>query len=262
MENSNKEQFDAQLVLVADDDIEKSEIRLYHHQINVIPAHQVLNYALKIKKGKDMGESEAVLKMVFGDLDKKLNELKEEFGEEVVNIILNGRLRMSILLNSEEGIIAAGDHRRKYMDYVKSKEGKVESYLKFAAGGGAEMFLDSDERIIAPWSGLLCTPIQGGTPDFVEERYDRLKLLIACSADKDQREKLDEKIHEIEDENPDNPQFNFNSAELVDFGIAHTQVADLNEMRELFLQRTGITLLPAGLSDEFEIKIKNFFKDE
>jgi len=262
MKNSENEKFDAELVVVADDDIEKSEIRLYHKQVSVIPPYQVLNYALKVKQGQDMGESDEILKMVFGDLEAQLEKLKAEFGEDVVEVIINGRLRMSILLDSESGIVGAGDHRKKYLKYVKSNDGQVDAYLKFAAGPGAEMFLDSDERIVTPWSGLLCTPITGGTSDFVEERYDRLRLSIACSADKDKRPEVQDKIFAIEDENPDNPQFNFNSGELLDFGMAHNQVADLDEMRELFVNRTGIVLLSEDLSEEFELKIHDFFKDD
>jgi hypothetical protein len=261
MENPDNDKFDAELVLVADDEIEKSEARLYYKKINLITPYKVLNHGLRMRKRERIDESEAILNMIFGDPDAKLKELNDEFGKEVVDVILNGRLRMSLLLNSGGGFVASINKRRDYMDFIKAKNGRTEAYLRFAYGGAAELFLASDERIINPNSNLICAPINSGTTDFVEESNYNLMNLLTLSADKNKRNGLESKISQIKKSNPDNPEYGFSEEELMALGMTQHRVGNLREMRDMFLARTGITLLDKDLSGDFELKLHKFFED-
>lgn len=260
MENSDKDRFDAELVLLADDDIEKSDLRLYEGKVNIVRPFKVFNTILLERKLREkMGESEEIVNMILGD---RVEEMNKAFDKSVIEIIREGRMRISLLLDSLGGIVASALKRKEYMDYIKSHNGRIEAYLKHGEGPATDMFLNSDERIIAPFSTLVYSQLNGGTPDFREETNMRLRGSLFGSVSQDKKEELEDILEEAEEQDPENPQPFFNAEAMMNLGMATKQVQSLEEMRQVFLERTGIAMLPKHLSDEFELGVQRFFKDE
>jgi len=259
MENTDGEKFDAELVLLADGELHESDLRLYEAKVNIVRPFEILNVALQLRKLDRMGESREIKDMILGN---RIERMKNSFDKSVIEIVMEGRMRMSMLLNSHGGFVASGMKRKEYLKYIQSNDGRVEAYLKHAAGPANDLFLNSDERIIVPFSTLAPTQLMQGTPEFVDEINSGMRRSLLKSVDEDKVEQVEDILEKAEEENPENPRPFFNAELMREVGIAGRQAENPDEMRKIFLERTGITLLPESLSDEFELGVQAFFKDE
>jgi len=265
MNTIDSQDYDAELVLLAEGPIEKNEMRLYKDGEDLGPPYKVFNHLLKQQQADRMGESEEITKYIFGDFDKKLEQLKEELGKEVVDIILNGRLRMSLLISSDGGLLKSADNLSQYMKIIKENGGINEAYLNVALGGATEMFLHADKRIIHPFSAIFVDPLNGGTEEFKEHRYFMLKLALALSTLDDKRDELDEFIAGKEKDNLSGADYDtalsFSSNDMVYYGISHELTQSLAEMREKFAKRTGLDFMSQDICTDFEMRVKRFFEE-
>lgn len=263
MEKHDEEKFDGQVVLVANGDLNKSDARYYHRGFTVVEAFKTLNRAKELLKIQQMGLSPKLANGIFPDLATKIEALKKEHGEEIVNILLNGRLKVSALLNSPEGPIISADRRKELFKMIQRREdaeGKVDAYLKYAAGGAAEIFLQADDRIITPESLICPTFYTNGDPEFNEERNFYLSLSMTAKAPDNVREELKERINEVLESKDGANAMLFDAQEMMRFGLATRIVDSTESLKEEFMKRTGITLLPDKLSGEFEQEINVFFR--
>lgn len=261
-----EEKFDGQIVNVATGEIEKCEARYYHHGITEIEPYQLLNRAENLRKRKMMGcdgddpDSVALSETIFPELDAKIKALREEHGDQVVDAILESKLRMSFLLDTTGGVLYSSDARKKINDMIKSSGGKVDTYLKYAFGFSSEIFLQGDERIITAEAMFSPVFYKGSDEDFNEERNDDLIWSMTSKAPAEVRNELSNHIQEALENPHDDNAIVFNSAQMEKFGLATKVVGTIQELREEFLKRTGLNLLPDQLSSDFEKKLKAFFE--
>lgn len=263
MEKPNEEKFDGQVVMLAIGDMDNCDARYYHHGKTMVEVYKTLNCAKNSLTVQQMELPPELARGIFPQLPSTIELLKSEYGEDIINTILNGRLKVSILLDSPGGMVASSDHRKNLIKMIQEREdayGKAEAYLKYASGGAAEIFLQADERVIFPESIICPTFYTGEDEDFNEERNYHLSSSMVARAPKNVRSGLEERIDEIlENEEGGNSMF-FDSAEMMRYGMATKIVENISEMREEFLKRTGITLLPDNFSTEFEQGINRFFQ--
>ncbi len=260
MEKSGDEIYDGQVVLVAQGDIEKSDARYYHRGIAITEVYKTLNRSKDLLRIEQLGLSPELVQGLFPKLDKQIKALKHELGEEVVDILLKGRLKVLVLLDSPAGIIASSDHRKELLKMIQRREGakgSVDAYLKYASGGAAEIFLQSDERIITPDSLLCPSFYTKGDEEFNESRNFDLSLAMTAKAPSNIRGDLETRIKEILENKYGGDSMLFDAQEMMHFGLA-TKTVD--SLREEFVKRSGITLLPDKLSGEFEQKVNQFFR--
>ena len=77
MNTIDSQDYDAELVLLAEGPIEKNEMRLYKDGEDLGPPYKVFNHLLKQQQADRMGESEEITKYIFGDFDKKLEQFSQ-----------------------------------------------------------------------------------------------------------------------------------------------------------------------------------------
>lgn len=258
--NTPEVKYDGQIVNVAKGPIERSEARYYHHGINEIEPYQLLNRADNLRKRKLMDLEGELAETVFPGLDAKIKALREEHGDEIVDAILEGKLKISFLLNSTNGELYSGDHRKRINTMIKRQGGTVETYLKYACGPAAEIFLQGDERIITSDAILCASFYVHGDPDFNQERNNDLIWSIVSKTPKELREELSERIRMALENSKGDRTLVFNSAQMERFGLSTKVVSTLEDLKGEFVKRTGVTLLPDHLSSPFEKKIKAFFQ--
>lgn len=88
-----------------------------------------------------------------GVIDKISQNLRRRYGKEVVDIIMEGRLKMSLLIDTDGGTAMFANHLIGAIQTVLSKRGDVEAYVpRKACSAGSLIFAASQKRYVSPYA--------------------------------------------------------------------------------------------------------------
>jgi len=291
--NSGDDQFDGQLICVVGGDISSSgnispviwenALKSRGHVTNGPNFYPPVLFVDKVDRKPILLNSTADLLPIalYGEGEESLDMRPLiDSQKDILEIIRNGRIRISILLNSLGGNVGIANRIGELFDYIRARGGVVDAYVSsVSASAAAIMFGQADNRFVladslAMWHAKrpdLSSPLM----PFFEAIHGSIDMGNECKKNIDQHKKtfgnflnrnvVDSKkgeavaALELACSDPlQNPlgEIWFSGRQLQGFGIAHDIFMDLASMEEFFVRRAGIN--PDAMF-EANSRLDNFF---
>lgn len=173
MEQDPNTHYDAKLVVLADGDLDQSDMQIFTGSDwitnpDALLNHTLLNHAQQQKKYADT------------------EQLASEYDEKIVKAIIEGRFKLSallLLLDSPGGSIESYMQLKKFIELVKEQGGNVIAFLKSASGLPAELFLEATDRYMIHGSEINFSLPEGTDKEFARKRMEAVKQFIINAID-------------------------------------------------------------------------------
>ena len=189
------------------------------------------------------------------NLAQEKEAFSEAHGERIASIIEEGKLRLHILLNASRGNEYDYHKLLDLMEYVRSKQGRIDAYGKEKVQGyPALVFLQADTRYalarsdfkwFLDWYQHDLNSADYQTSDAYKKaraerdqkasnQNDLTRKLLLGAALKDKQKALRERLHRSPGAMKIPPEYPFTGHELLEFGIAHRLFSDLPTLKHKF----------------------------
>jgi hypothetical protein len=252
------EKYDGQIVFASDDMIEKNDMRFFYDSdnefVDICP--------------------------FIGQSEEKLQENKKNL--EILNLLLRGRLRMSLVLNSKGGNGDIMEVILSIISLIKEHGGTVDAYISREAISAAAMLVLEADQVHALDLSHFMWHLPIIDPDSTEEyngrdfeslsREDVLKLRGMIEGDMEWTHSLMvakmlrkctedtywdffKLLYKLRQRDHDDPIYRFTGRFLAEYGIVDKIHDTPKSLKAEFIKNTGITLLPQMYASEFEKKI-------
>ena len=261
--------FDRQLVAVIDRDIIPAD------------APTLFNDQVCLGKNDSFEAIPGALEILFGNSPSYLSwrcafekTIRQPLDTETIRSLTTDRIRLSLLLDSPGGVAMVYKYYEKLVELVKKNGGTVDAYVGPRAHSAAQILLClADERFCLDRSqmmmhlasldmtlmeghsdkGHLRRDVERRKSKGYEDNIARIMALVSPLKRGALRTKLNSAA--IDDGNDDDSVYLF-GREMEELGIATRSFEEVEGMRQLFRERTGINL--DGLGPQHSIN--RFFK--
>jgi hypothetical protein len=178
----------------------------------------------------------------------RYDAFRRKYGKEIADIIVSGKLKVSLLLDAMEGNGVAADHLIQATRNVLSQKGEVHAYVpRGAYNVGTRVFEAASHRYAtagadiqwhsgALWIAHEDPASKGGmTADFAEQEMDEMRSFFEENAKEEAVPVITAKIDKAEQdpENHDNT-VQFSGLELHRYGIVHEVTFDITGLMDLY----------------------------
>lgn len=181
-------------------------------------------------------------------------KFRKKFGE-ITDIILNGKLKLHLLLNAESGREYAYNEILTLMNYIRFRNGLVEAYGKEKVMGyPALTFIHTDTRYALAksqfkwyldWYDKDTLPSKRRRDKSSVKRRSKIekrirdqvfqtRTFLRENANPDMRKEINQVLYDSEGALKDPPEFIFTGRELFEFGIIHQIFTDIEALKRKF----------------------------
>jgi ATP-dependent protease ClpP protease subunit len=257
--------FDAQVVMIIDDEIElKEEEPLALVAVKgaaPVKVQGVLNLSQSTRNVQSFKNPD-VPKQLISDIRKRFkrvrNNFKKQYGPKITEIILDGKLQMAMLLDTPGGRAMLSDSIREFQQDIRRNGGEIHAFAALRAmSAGAMIFEDATVRHALPTTSFMwhvggcidenegleddtngedCTDDGYGKAaieDFKEEnrakRLSAREAFFSGAVKESKRDEVMSKLKTAEDRDYDAAVY-FSGLELYDYGIVHQLAPSAAEM--------------------------------
>jgi hypothetical protein len=237
-----------------------SDTHLYHGESDRLIdctglLHTLSTQHARVSTGKKIRESEKARS--DANLQEQIASFKSNYGPEILDIILKGKLRLHILLNAESGREYEYDDLLALMNYIKSRQGLVEAYGKEKVQGyPALAFIQADVRYAIAktqfkwwleWYNEAKSQLDFNTKSTAKKNRNALdkkikqqilmiRHLLMKTTSQGKKKEMNDNLFATRIIEMDTPEFAFSGLQLMDFGVLSQLFTDLEALKAKFLR--------------------------